>query len=478
MKTLRLFSTFMLGFLVATSFAESSVPTTTLIVKPITITVHGKSAPSYLITQPDGTWGYVGTIGEMFNTRVINETKEPISMHWHGLILPNDQDGVPGITQAKPIQPGAYQDFHFKLVQSGTYWMHTHFGLALQQQLAAPFIIYDPQDPYKQAQNVVMFLSDFSFKSPELINQQLHHSDDMSGMKMSGMKMDMSQGPDLNDVKYNAFLTNYKTLQNPQITAVKPGSTVRLRIIDGAAASNFFINLGQLTGAVIATDGQPIKPVKGSLFSISEGQRLDIIVTIPKSDGQSYPILAQAEGTNQQTGLILTTPGAPVAKMSEIVTETAGAIDPLQDLRFHALNSLPTKPVTQKLIVTLQGNMSQYIWMINHQQWPHVTPLKVKKGDRVEITIINATAMAHPMHLHGHVFQVINVNGKVIADGPLRDTVFVPANGRVSIIFDADNTGIWMFHCHILYHSENGMMTVLQYEGTATPKLLQYHVRK
>ncbi len=459
-----------LSIIAVVVFAATDTPTTILIVKPITITVDGKSAPSYLITQPDGTWGYVGTEGQEFNARVMNETKVPISMHWHGLILPNDQDGVPGITQPGPIQPGAYQDFHFKLVQSGTYWMHTHFGLTAQQQLDAPFIITAPNGPYKNAQNVVMFLSDFSFRSPEMIDKQLHQ-----GMKMdkdmSGMQMD--HGPDLNDVKYDAFLTNYQTLQSPSITTVKPGATVRLRIINAAAASNFFIHLGKLTGTVIATDGQAIKPVKGSTFSMSEAQRLDIIVHIPNTAKQSYPILAQGEGTNLQTGLILATPGATVPQLSMTAVTTAGAIDPLQDTRFHAVNPLPVKPITRKILVTLQGNMQQYEWMINGQQWPHVTPLMVKKGDRVEITIINETGMAHPMHLHGHVFQVTSVNGKVIKDGPLRDTVFVPANGKVTIIFDANNPGVWMFHCHILYHSENGMMTVVQYEGVPTPKMLK-----
>jgi FtsP/CotA-like multicopper oxidase with cupredoxin domain len=119
--------------------------------------------------------------------------------------------------------------------------------------------------------------------------------------------------------------------------------------------------------------------------------------------------------------------------------------------------------------------MAKYIWKINNQVWPNITPIEVKKGDRVQMTIINQTSMAHPMHLHGHVFEVVAVNGKAITDGPLRDTVFIPAKGSVTIEFDANNPGNWMFHCHVLYHAEDGMMTIVQYEGVANPEVLIDH---
>lgn len=451
-------------------------PETILVVKPQTITVNGKTAEIYTIQQPDGAWGYSGVTGQEFNALVENKTDVPITLHWHGLIVPSDQDGVPYVSQA-PIAPGASYHYHFKLKQSGTYWMHSHYGLQMQQGLYAPLIIEDPQDPYKDAQNVVMLVSDFSFKSPAQINYDLTHAPamDMKGSMPGGhMGMMAKHAPDLNDVDYDAYLTNYHTLQQPETVAVSPGRSVRLRIINGASASTFFINLGKLSGTVIAADGEAIKPVQGSVFGISEGQRLDILLRIPAGAKDAYPVLAEAEGTHQQTGLILITPGAVPPAVPETVPRAFGAINPLQDTEFHALQPLPEQVVSKQLTVTLQGDMSKYVWKINNQVWPNITPMTVHKGDRVAMRIVNQTGMAHPMHLHGHVFEVTAVNGKPISDGPMRDTVLVPANGSVTIEFDADNPGNWMFHCHVIYHAEDGMMSIIQYEGTPNPPILAH----
>jgi len=129
-----------------TTTTATSTPTTQLIVKPYTIEVNGKKANVYRIEQPDGTWGYRGTEGQMFNVIVKNDVNVPTVIHWHGLILPNSQDGVPGITQP-PIMPGKAYPYHFPLVQSGTYWMHSHYAGQIQQQMSAPLIIDDPKQP-------------------------------------------------------------------------------------------------------------------------------------------------------------------------------------------------------------------------------------------------------------------------------------------------------------------------------------------
>ena len=106
--------------------------------------------------------------------------------------------------------------------------------------------------------------------------------------------------------------------------------------------------------------------------------------------------------------------------------------------------------------------MASYQWTINGQSWPEVTPLLVEEGQRVEIVFNNVSSMSHPMHLHGHIFQITALNGKPI-EGALRDTVFIPQNSSVSIQFDADNPGVWPLHCHLLYHHKAGMATVLRY---------------
>lgn len=462
-----------------------TTPTTELIIKPYTITVNGKKAQVYRIEQPDGTWGYRGTEGQMFNVVVKNATHVITVLHWHGLILPNSQDGVPGITQP-PIMPGKTYAYHFPLVQAGTYWMHSHYAGQIQQQLSAPLIIDDPKAP--KMPDAILFLSDFTFKSPEKILDGLQHDPNaMSNMHMSTDKnqmpnmtmspgdsmagMTMSPAPgktgaDLNDVDYDALLTNYRTLDNPDITQVKPGETIRLRIIDGGSGTNFFVNLGHLTGKLIAIDGEDIHPLQGHQFTVALGQRIDVLVTIPKQG--AYPIVAQGEGTKLQTGMILATPGAAIPKLSQTAKEAAGAIGTSQELAAHALHPLKYRPIENVLHVVLTGNMSQYIWEINGKSWPDYTPLEVEHGQRVEIIFENHNGMAHPMHLHGHIFQVIAINGKK-TDGALHDTILVPANGSMAVILDANNPGNWLLHCHVLYHQMAGMMTLMNYRGTPLP---------
>jgi len=117
--------------------------------------------------------------------------------------------------------------------------------------------------------------------------------------------------------------------------------------------------------------------------------------------------------------------------------------------------------------------MKNYIWKINNEVWPRIKPLTITKGDRVEMVFRNDTNMAHPMHFHGHVFQVSEIDGKALANGPLRDTILVLPHSTKKIIFDANNPGIWMLHCHVLYHMKAGMMTTTNYVGYPEPKYYQ-----
>jgi FtsP/CotA-like multicopper oxidase with cupredoxin domain len=222
-----------------------------------------------------------------------------------------------------------------------------------------------------------------------------------------------------------------------------------------------------MTGEAIAVDGNRIKPIVGSQFELADAQRIDIIVKIPE-EGGAFPILAQAEGTNKQTGLVLVTKGSKIPELSEKALETAGALTNAQEEKLQALSPLLPKKVDKQLIVELGGNMETYEWTINGQTWPESTPLVVEKGQRVEMIFKNNTSMSHPMHLHGHVFQVTSIDGKPL-DGALRDTVLVTPRSSLSIQFDADNPGVWPLHCHILYHMEAGMFTVLRYSGFQQP---------
>jgi FtsP/CotA-like multicopper oxidase with cupredoxin domain len=282
----------------------------------------------------------------------------------------------------------------------------------------------------------------------------------MKGTGMAGIGM---AGMDLNDVQYDAFLANDRTLADPEIVRVDRGGRVRLRIINGASSSQFWIDLGNLTGRVVATDGHAVQPVPGKLFPIAMAQRLDILVDLPAAG--TFPILARLEGSVRQTGIILATAGAPISRIADD-TEAAPPIDNSLETRLAAAEPLPARPADIVHTIALGGAMKPYAWSMNGEYWPHITPLMLNKGQRIEIELVNRSMMAHPMHLHGHVFQIVAIDGRAL-HGAVRDTVLVSPSGRVRIAFDADNPGRWAFHCHNLYHTETGMMTEFRYHGIA-----------
>jgi FtsP/CotA-like multicopper oxidase with cupredoxin domain len=205
----------------------------------------------------------------------------------------------------------------------------------------------------------------------------------------------------------------------------------------------------------------------GRRFELAVAQRLDLRLNLPAGEG-AYPIRAQGEGTTLRTGLVLATPKARIPTLSQQAETVVGALTNAQELRLRAARPLPAKPLDRTLQVALNGDMAKYTWAINGQTWPNITPLQVKKGERVELVFTNQTGMSHPMHLHGHVFQVTEIDGQSFS-GATRDTVLVTPRQTVKVQFDAAYPGYWMLHCHILYHQAAGMMTVLQYEGFEDP---------
>jgi FtsP/CotA-like multicopper oxidase with cupredoxin domain len=444
-------------------------------VKNREITVNGKSAQMYEISQPNGMQGLAMQKGDLFDVIVENQIDQPTGIHWHGLLLPNDKDGVPYVTQF-PIPPGGRYAYRFPLIQSGTFWMHAHYGLQEQKLLAAPLILHDPNVKNTSQQEVVMFLSDFTFRDPleifnELRNGGSKEMKEMSSSVNSDRKMAMNV--DLNDVKYDAFLTNWRTLSNPEVVAIVPLKEIRLRVINGSSSTNFFILLGKLKGEVIATDGSDCIPLIDSQFELAVAQRLDIRIKIPSGEN-AYPILAQVEGSDMQTGLILATVGAQIPSIKERAEKPMEAISYRQELLLRGKYPLPKKETNRRLIVNLDGNMDKYIWTINGKAYPNYEPLIVKQGERVELVFINRSFMSHPMHLHGHVFQVTEINNQPL-EGALRDTLLVLPKSTAKVQFDANSPGNWPFHCHNLYHQYGGMLTTLNYAGFNGPVFRKNH---
>src|SRR5713226_5611710 len=284
----------------------------------------------------------------------------------------------------------------------------------------------------------------------------------MNSGTMNAMNMASGMAMDLNDIDYDAFLANDRTFADPEVIRTEPGGRVRLLLINAASATQFWIDLGALTGTVIAADGFPVRPVRGTRLPLAMAQRLDVLIDLPGNG--AYPIFAQVEGKRARTGIVLAASGAPVSGLAPEAEENAPPVDLSLERRLEAVTALAPRAPDVKHRVILAGAMAPYAWSLNGEYWPHVTPLMIATGQRVAVEMLNHTMMPHPMHLHGHAFQVVAINGASLT-GAVRDTVLVPPMGSVTIAFDAENPGRWAFHCHNLYHMITGMMTEVRYPG-------------
>lgn len=445
------------------ALAERPETVTILRVERRNIEVNGKPASALGIRQPDGAPGLVTEVGRRFRVRVDNELDVPTLIHWHGLTPPWRQDGVPGIS-GPPISPGASAEYNFPLRFGGTFWMHSHEGLQEQSLLAAPLIIRDGRNPPGQQEATIM-LADFSFTPAAQIYAELRKKRATPNPRSAEPGV-ANEGevrrPDLNDVSYDAYLANDRTLADPETIRVEPGEPILLRIINSSCMSSYHIDLGALTGDLVAVDGFSVRPIAGQRFPIAVAQRLDILIKVPRGSA-AFPVLAILEGERRQTGVILVAGRAPVTRIPEIAPTRSTALTLDLEWRLRATKPLAKRKPDRIHQIDLTGDMNGYVWSINGVAWnKDVPPLPVAEGERVELVLENKTFMSHPMHLHGHQFQVVEIDGKRFS-GAVRDTVLVTPGRRVVIAFDANNPGWWAFHCHLAYHQEAGMFATVRY---------------
>jgi FtsP/CotA-like multicopper oxidase with cupredoxin domain len=447
-----------------------------------TIDVRGKAATVWGLLDGNGRSGLVLDPGQAFAVDLANALAEPTIIHWHGQLPPNAQDGVPDLPMPV-LQPGETRAYDFG-ARPGTHWMHAHIPAHEMMLLAAPLVVRRPEDVAADRQAVTLFLHDFAFKPPAEVLAEITggkvaegmegmdmgqpapgamsmpEGQAMAGMNMQGMEsMAPGMAMDLNDYDFDAYLANDRTLDDPEVVAVDKGGRVLVRVINAAAATVFWIDTGALPGRLVAVDGEPVQPVPGSRFGVAMGQRLDIDVSVP-ADGGAFPILALREGARERTGVVLATPGAAVTKIADLseADHPAFSGDLAQEGALRAMTPLPERAAASQQMLMLGGSMMPYVWTINGQTWGNHVPVTAKSGERVEITFHNMSMMAHPMHLHGHAFQVVGVGMDRIA-GAVRDTVHVPPMGMVTVAVDAGEAARWMLHCHHMPHLATGMMT-------------------
>jgi len=450
-----------------------------------TLDIDGRAATVLGLAGPSGQ-GLLLDPGQRFSVDLTNDLSVPTIIHWHGQIPPNAQDGVPDMPQPL-LQPGETRSFDFAPL-SGTHWMHSHVPIQEMQLLAAPLIVRRPEDVTADRQELVLFLHDFAFKTPEEVLEEItsgggggHGAVEVPGSAqgmnhggMAGMNhrpadgtesMPMNMGNmemDLNDYNWDAYLANDRTLSDPEIVQVERGGRVRLRVINAAAATVFWIDTGTVEGWLVAVDGHEVQPVTGSRFGLAMGQRLDIEIDLP-NEGNAWPILALREGARERTGVVLATPGAKITKIEALSDTEAPAFDAhlVQESRLVAIDGLATKAAERSHTVVLGGGMQPYVWTIDGATWGKHRPITAVSGERVELRFNNMSMMGHPMHLHGHAFQVVGINGRRF-EGARRDTVYVPPMSEVTVALDAGEAASWMLHCHHMPHLATGMMTELR----------------
>ena len=252
-----------------------------------------------------------------------------------------------------------------------------------QSLMTAPLIVHSAEDTRADRQKVVLMRHDFSFRTPlDLLAGLTKSNGSQSAMPRSGMGNTMNMGSmnlgsgsmgainmgsgmamDLNDIDYDAFLANDRTLADPEVIRTEPGGRIQLRLINAASATQFWIDLGALSGTVIAADGHSVRPVRVTRLPLAMAQRLDVLIDLPGNG--PYPIFAQVEGKRARTGIVLAAPGASVSRLTEEVGENAPPVDLSLERRLGAVTPLaPRAPdVTHRVI--LAGAMAPYAWSLN-----------------------------------------------------------------------------------------------------------------
>ncbi|MFI9585941.1 multicopper oxidase family protein [Streptomyces sp. NPDC052236] len=462
------------------------------------------------------TWAFGGrtpgkevrlSVGDTLVAELSNQlpNKTATSIHWHGVALRNDMDGVPPATQAA-VRAGSAFSYRFVADAPGTYFFHPHVGVQLDRGLYAPLIVEDPKEPLSYDDEWVVVLDDWvdgvtgtpdevfaelrqgmggmdmghsSSPSSSPDSMEGHDMGDMSGMDMgdspspspsatsdgmSGKFMLMGAesdllGGDAGDVKYPHHLINGRVPADPDVYKAKPGRKVRLRIINAGGDTAYRLALGGHRLTITHTDGFPVEHQEVDALLIGMGERYDVLVTL--SDGV-FPLVAVAEGKDAN-GLALvrtgsgSTPSATVRpKELDGRIVTASELRAADDVR---LKSAKTDITHQ---IKLTGGMDKYNWAVNGKPFdmdaPDANPMLIEEGQRVRLDFVNDTTMWHPMHLHGHTYQLGG-------SGPRKDTAIVLPKKKLSVFFDADNPGKWMLHCHNAYHGEAGMMANVAYQA-------------
>jgi FtsP/CotA-like multicopper oxidase with cupredoxin domain len=469
------------------------------------VSVNGQ-VPGPLLVWPEG---------EVITVRVTNRLSVPTSIHWHGVIVPADMDGVPGLSFGG-IPPGETFVYRFRVNQSGTYWYHSHSRFQEQVGLYGPIVI-KPRGVERHAadREHVILLSDWSDTDPERIYRTLKLEseyynygqqtvgDFFASVRKQGlnsavqqrrmwgeMRMNRTDLADVSGYTYTYLMNGVPPAGN-WTGAFRPGERVRLRLINGSSMSYFDVRIPGLKLSVVAADGPDIEPVSVDELRIGAGEVYDIIVS-PQQE-RAYTIFAQSIDRSGYTrGTLTPRPGLqsevpamdprPLLTMADMgmghdtsmgAMVDSVAADPRRDLddpgvglrdngrrvlTYADLRTLagPTdpRPASRDIVLHLTGHMERFVWSFNGRKFSESEPLKFNYGERLRLVLINDSMMNHPIHLHGMWGEVQGPDGGVTFR---KHTINVQPAQQVSYLVTANAIGHWAYHCHLLYHMEAGM---------------------
>jgi FtsP/CotA-like multicopper oxidase with cupredoxin domain len=441
--------------------------------------------------------------GDFARIRVHNHLRsESTSIHWHGLLLPNDQDGVPMVTTPL-IGPGSTREFGFTLRHGGTYWYHSHTGLQEQQGVYGGIVVErSAGEAVKADREEVIVLSDWTDWQPEEVMRMLMRGTDYFGLMRRNSQSvlgawkagqlgnyfsrewDRMMPMDVSDVGYHAFLINGR--REMQIGG-KPGERVRLRVINASASSYYYLSSSAGPLSILAADGQQVEPVKVDRFLMAIAETYDLLITLPASGRYELRATAQ-DGSGHVSaffgqGQLKAAEDPPRPNLYEMDQMLTLALEEQEDdpraslrlerpgspyrlLRSPRNTSYPAHQPRRKITLNLSGDMNRYIWGFGGKTIAQEPYIDIRRGEVIQLELVNDSMMHHPIHLHGHFFRVIMNHG---ARSPLKHTIDVPPMSRRTVEFLADDAGHWLMHCHILYHQMSGMARIFRYVDDPPP---------
>lgn len=402
--------------------------------------------------------------GQRLRVHYVNNDAEPATIHWHGFVLPNDMDGVEGVTQ-KPVPHGKSFLYDFVADPTGTRWYHDHLGGGIPRGLFGMIIVDDPDEKPADAEFALVFHDVPNMDSMNAAMKGVSKApmvDPIGSQEMLEMHADDKMG---DEISYTAHCINGKAYPDTQKLAVKVGQRVRLRVLNANPTQTRYVRLAGHRLTVTHSDGNPLpQPIDVDALRIGVGERYDAWFEVTQPGAWLLQGLSSDALAYQQAAVVYT-PGMENAS-PQSSPQTLDGVDAFSYVKAAGTGSPALSAPTHRFEFTLGGGKyASDKWTINGKTYPNTPKIYVKRNDTVEVHFKNTTDMEHPMHLHGHVFHLTEVDGTHLARPLAKDTTLVkPYDGTITWRFAATSpAGRWLLHCHNEVHMMDGMMTEVVY---------------